>query len=87
MEADLETGLRFIAGDVRETNINEVLESTRVAFGDEICDANVVAECCEPELRDCCRAAWSTLGEWRVVRIILERCLDASIDLLRGGRR
>ena len=36
MEADLETGLRFVAGEVRETDINEVFESTRVAFRDEV---------------------------------------------------
>ena len=36
MESDLETGLGFVVGEVRETNINEVFESSRVAFGDEI---------------------------------------------------
>lgn len=87
IEADLETGLRYVAGEVRKTNINEMFESTRVAFGDEVGDANVVAKGCEPELWDCCRATGSTLGEWRVIRIVLERCLDASIDLLRSGWR
>jgi len=87
MEADLETRLRFVAGEVRETDINEVFESTRVAFGDEVRDANVVTKGCEPELWNCCRATGNTLSEWRVVRVVLERCLNASIDLLlRGGR-
>ena len=36
MEADLETGFRFVTGEVRETDINEVFESTRVAFRDEV---------------------------------------------------
>lgn len=87
IEADLETRFRFRIGEVGETNINEVLESARVAFGDEIRDANVVAESRKPELWDCGRASGRILGEWRVVRIILDRCLDPSIDLLRSRRR
>lgn len=87
MEADLETRFRFVVGYVRETDVNEVLESTRITFGDEVRNANVITQGCEPELWDCGRATGSILCEWRVVRIILERRLNASIELLCRWRR
>ena len=83
IEADLESGFRFVAGDVREANIHEVFESTRITFGDKIRNSNVVTESCEPELWNGGGTSGRILGEWRVVWVILERRLNAGIDLLR----
>ena len=84
LEKQLETRFGFRTWQVFNTNIDERLQSLRIAVGDDLAKVSMCAESSEPELGDASRGRLDILREGGVFGIVLDRLLLTSLDLFGG---
>lgn len=79
---DILSGVRVVK--VLDLDVGEALQSIGVAIGNQLANAQVVAEGGEPEFRDTRRGSLNILGESLIVLVLFQLSLLAKLDLLLG---
>ena len=84
-EEDLEAWLACLVIEVRELNINKVLEGFHIAICDQLGEGDMISECGEPEVRNTIRGGSGVFRQGGILFILLDRVLLATIELLPCG--
>lgn len=85
-EDELEAGLGVLLVKICNLDVNEVLQGSSVAFGDDVRETDVVPQRSEPELRNARGVGSRVSRQGSVLRIIFERLCFARCDLLSCRR-
>ena len=84
-EEDLEAWLAGLVIEIRELNIDKVLEGFHIAICDQLGEGDMISECGEPEVRNTLRGGGDVFRQGGILFILFDGVLLATIELLPCG--